>query len=76
MHILPIASATENIPSPPQNVGALLSHGYIKVTWDSPAENSDKVTFYNVNYRRAEVGPTRQVKIVSTFLQATTSTPL
>ncbi|KAI0211261.1 Contactin-5 [Lamellibrachia satsuma] len=66
-HIAAITSCMEtgqkNIPSPPRNVKALLSHGYISVSWDAPAKNRDKVTFYKVNYRRATVGPTLQVKL-------------
>ena len=63
--LLPLASASAAVGSPPQNLVATAGPGAVELAWDAPASDAATVTGYRIRRRLPDEGETRFTTLVA-----------
>ena len=63
--LLPVASASAAVGSPPQNLVATAGPGAVELAWDAPAQDAATVTGYFIRRRLPDEGETRFTTLVA-----------
>ena len=75
--LLPLASASAAVGSPPQNLVATAGPGAVELAWDAPAQDAATLTGYRIRRRLPDEGETRfRTLVVDTGSAETTYTDL